>query len=157
MTLFDIDKAIMDFEFEIDEETGEVLNAIDLDGLKMAREQKIEGVGLYIKNLEAEKEAVKREKDSMALREKRLGKKIEGLKEYLSYALQGEKFSTARVVMSYRKSESVNIPDETAIPTEWCNVSVVKKPDKAAIKAALKSGKEVFGAELVTKQNLQVR
>lgn len=39
-TLFEIDKAIEGFEFDIDESTGEILNYDQLDNLKMAREQK---------------------------------------------------------------------------------------------------------------------
>lgn len=157
MTLFEIDKAILDFDFEIDEETGEILNAQDLDELKMAREDKIEGVGLWIKNLTAEAEAVKNEKNAMAERQKRLEKKVESLKGYLTYALQGEKFSTPKVAMSFRKSESVSIPDDAAIADEYCNISVVKKPDKTMIKKALKEGKDIFGASLITKQNLQIK
>lgn len=62
MTLFEINKAILDFQFEVDEETGELLNAQALDDLQMARDEKIEGVGLWIKNLNAEAAAVKAEK-----------------------------------------------------------------------------------------------
>ena len=60
MTLYEIDKAILDFEFEVDEESGEILNASELDELQMARDDKIEGISLWIKNLEAEKEAIRR-------------------------------------------------------------------------------------------------
>lgn len=157
MTLFEINKALMDFEFEIDEETGEILNANELDELKMAREDKIEGIGLWIKNLEAEAEAVKHEKENMADRQKRLEKKAESLKGYLIYALNGEKFSTPKVAMTFRKSESVVIPDEYLIPDEYVNLSISRKPNKKAIKDALKSGKDVTGAELVTKQNIQIK
>lgn len=157
MTLFDINKAILDFQYEIDEETGEILNAEELDQLQMAREDKIEGVGLWIKNLTAEAEAVKKEKDAMADRQRRLEKKVESLKRYLEYALQGEKFSTPRISMSFRKSESVFIPDEAQLDDRFVNVTMVKKPDKKLIKDSLKAGLEVPGAELVTKQNLQIK
>lgn len=157
MTLFEIDRAIIDFAYDIDEETGEILNAKDLDELQMAREQKLENIGLFIKNIEAEAAAVKAEKDSMAARQKRLENKADSLRKYLAYALNGEKFSTPRVAMSWRKSESVNIPDDTAIDDRFCNITVVKKPDKKVIKDALKAGQHVFGAELVTKQNLQIK
>ena len=157
MTLYEIDKALADFEFEIDEETGEILNAADLDELKMAREDKIENIGLYIKNLEAEKEAVKHEKDNFADREKRLGKKIESLKGYLTYALDGQKFSTPKVAVSFRKSESVHITDEYLIPDEYKLFTVVKKPDKKTIKDALKNGKEIMGCELLEKQNISIK
>ena len=156
MTLYEIDKALMDFEFEIDEETGEILNAADLDELKMAREQKIEGVGLWIKNLEAEKEAVKNEKNNLDAREKRIAKKIDGLKDYLAYALDGQPFSTSRLVVGWRKSESVDISNEALIPAEYCNIATVSKPDKKAIKKALKEGKEIMGATIVENNNIQI-
>lgn len=157
MTLYEIDKALMDFEFEIDEETGEVLNASDLDELQMAREQKIENIGLYIKNLEAEKEAVKHEKDNFADREKRLGKKIDSLKGYLTYALQGEKFSTPKVAVSFRKSESLLVKDEYLVPDKYCEYTMLRKPNKKNIKDALKKGEEIMGVELVEKQNISVK
>lgn len=157
MTLFEIDDAILNFEFEVDEETGEILNAQDLDDLKMAREDKIEGVGLWIKNLEAEAAAVKAEKDNMADRQRRLEKKAESLKGYLSYALQGQKFSTPKIAMSWRRSESVDITDVYLLPEELINVQIKKVPDKKAIKDAIKAGKDIRGAELIEKQNLQIK
>lgn len=157
MTLFEIDKAIQDFEFEVDEETGEILNPNALEELEMAREQKIENVGLYIKNLEAEATAVENQEKIFADRKKRIRKKIEGLKGFLGYALQGEKFKTDRVEMSFRKSESVHITDEYLIPDEYKLFTVVKKPDKAVIKKALKDGKEIMGCELLEKQNISIK
>ncbi len=157
MTLFEIDKALMDFEFDIDPETGEILNTDELDNLKMERKQKCENIALYYKNINAEAEMVKAEAKSMTERYKSLENKAESLKKYLAYALGGEKLSTPKVAVSYRKSESVNIPDEALIDDKYCNVSVVKKPDKKAIKDALKAGEEVKGAELVVKNNISVK
>ena len=156
MTLYELDKAIADFELIVNED-GEVLNIDELDELQLAREQKIEGISLWIKNLEAEKEAVKHEKDNFADREKRLGKKIDSLKGYLTYALDGQKFSTPKVAVSFRKSESVHITDEYLIPDEYKLFTVVKKPDKKVLKDALKKGKDIMGCELVEKQNISIK
>lgn len=156
-SLYEIDKALMEFEFIIDDETGEILNADELDTLKMEREQKCENIALYYKNVSAEAEMVKNEAKSLTDRAKKLENKAESLKKYLAYALGGEKFSTPKVAVSYRKSVSVNIPDDTAIADEYCNFTVVKKPDKTMIKNALSAGKEIFGAELVEKQNIQIK
>ena len=156
-TLFDIDKAIMAFEFEIDEETGEIINADELDNLKMEREQKIENIGLYYKNIKAEAEMVKAEKNAMADRQRVLENKAESLKQYLAYALQGQKFSTGKVAVSFRKSKSVSIPDESKIADEWCVVTQVRKPDKTAIKEAIESGTKVAGAEIIEKNNAIVK
>ena len=155
-TLYELDKAIADFELIVNED-GEVLNIDELDELNLAREQKIEGISLWVKNLEAEKEAVKHEKDNFADRERRLGKKIDSLKRYLTYALDGQKFSTPKVAVSFRKSESVHITDEYLIPDEYKLFTVVKKPDKKIIKDALKKGKDIMGCELVEKQNISIK
>lgn len=40
--LYDLVREIEDFEFEIDEETGEILNAEDLDKLELEKNEKIE-------------------------------------------------------------------------------------------------------------------
>ena len=157
MTLFEIDKALADFEFEIDEETGEVLNIQDLDELNLAREQKIENIGLLIRNLEAEADAVENQEKIFADRKKRIRKKIEGLKGFLGYALDGKPFKTDRVVMSFRKSESVLVKDDYLVPDEYCNITVVRKPDKKVLKDALKKGKEIMGCELVEKNNINIK
>lgn len=156
MTLYELDKAIADFELEVNED-GEVLNIDELDELNLAREQKIEGISLWVKNLEAEKEAVKHEKDNFADREKRLGKKIDSLKKYLTYALDGQKFSTPKVAVSFRKSESVLVKDKYLIPDSYMNLSVVREPNKAAIKNALKRGEEIMGVELLEKRNISIK
>lgn len=156
MTLYELDKAIADFELEVNED-GEVLNIDELDELQLAREQKIEGISLWVKNLEAEKEAVKHEKDNFADREKRLGKKIDSLKKYLTYALDGQKFSTPKVAVSFRKSESVLVKDKYLIPDNYMNISVVREPNKTAIKNALKRGEEIMGVELLEKQNVSIK
>ena len=157
MTLFEIDNAIAEFEFEIDEDTGEILNIDALDELQMAREQKIENVGLYIKNLEAEATAVENQEKIFADRKKRIRKKIEGLKGFLGYALDGQKFSTPKVAVSFRKSESVLIKDEYLIPDDYCEFTVTRRPNKTNLKKALKDGKEIMGVELIEKNNVQIR
>lgn len=156
-TLYEIDKAIMDWEMEIDPETGEILNYEELDNLQMAREQKIENIGLYFKSVSAEAEMVKAEAKNLTERYKRLENKAESLKKYLAYALQGEKFSTPRLEVSYRKSESVEIGQDFVYDKKWCEVSTTYKPDKKKIKDAIKSGKEIAGVKLIEKQNISVK
>ena len=157
-TLFEIDKAIEAFfEENVDPETGELLNIEQLDELQLAREQKIENVGLYIKNLEAEADAVENQEKIFADRKKRIRKKIEGLKGFLGYALDGKPFKTDRVVMSFRRSESVHITDEYLIPDEYCEFTVTRRPNKTNLKKALKDGKEIMGVELIEKNNVQIK
>ena len=161
MTLYEINQAILD---TIDPETGEIVDVDKLSELQMEREQKLEGVALWIKNLNAEAEAYKAEKEAFAEREKAAKNKAESLKKWLAYALNGQKMSTQKVAISFRKSESVEIEDEERVITYAQkngrdDLLSYKAPtvNKSAIKAVIKTGKEIPGAVLVEKQNIQIR
>ena len=154
MTLYEIDQAILD---TIDPETGEIVDIEKLSELQMQREAKIENVALWVKNLKAEASAYKAEKDAFAEREKVAKEKIEKLSEWLTGALNGEKLTSNRVAISFRKSESVKITDIDAIPNDYIVETITESPDKAAIKAALKNGLDVPGCELELKNNLQIK
>ena len=156
-TLFELNKAIEDFDLIVDEETGEVLNIDELDALNLAKDEKIENVCLWIKSLEAEADAIKTEEKNLEARRKSKENKVKSLKGYVAYALGGKKFETPKVAVSYRKSESVKIDDDYAIPDKWCELSVLKKPNKKLIKEALKKGEHIAGAELVEKQNINIK
>lgn len=153
-SLYEIDQAIMNC---IDFETGEVIDLDKLTELQMQRENKFEGVALWIKNLKADAEALKAEKEVFVEREKQTKAKIERLQEWLSKVLEGQKFNTAKVMVSFRKSESVGINDVNTIPKEYMVQTVTEAPDKNKIKAALKTGVEISGCTLEVKNNIQIK
>lgn len=112
MTLYQLDAAIRDFAFEVDPETGEILNAAELDTLNMERNVKLENVALYIKNLLAEAAAIKVEEDALKKRREVSERNAERLKSYLADSLQGDKLSTPRVAITYRKTTRVEIDNQ---------------------------------------------
>ena len=154
--LYDLVKEIEDFEFEIDEETGEILNANDLDNLELEKNEKIEQLCLWIKNLKSDAAAYKAEKDSFAKKQKAAENKAESIKNYIAYILAGEKFKTDRVTVSYRKSEQVECLDMSLVDDDYLRF---EEPElnKTKIKKALKEGIKVGGCMLVEKQNMQIR
>lgn len=154
--LYDLVREIEDFEFEIDEETGEILNANDLDNLELEKNEKIEQLCLWIKNLKSDAAAYKAEKDSFAKKQKAAENKAESIKNYIAYILAGEKFKTDRVTVSYRKSEQVECPDMSLVDDDYLRF---KEPelDKTKIKKALKDGIKVGGCMLVERQNMQIK
>lgn len=77
MNLFEIENEIMNCW---DQETGEIFDSKKMDQLEMARDTKIENIALYIKNLTADAEALKAEKQSFAERQKAAENKAEALK-----------------------------------------------------------------------------
>ena len=150
MKLYEIDNAIFDC---IDLETGEVIDTERLDALHMERDAKIENVALWIKDLKAESEAIKAEKMALAERQRVAENKAESLKKWLAYALDGQKFSTAKCAVSFKKTEKVEISDVGMIRLmkEHDELLTYKEPEpnKTAIKQALKDGLTVQGVQLV--------
>lgn len=153
-SLYEIDKSIMEC---LDFETGEILDAERLNALQMERQEKVESVALWIKNLSADAIAYKAEKDAFAEREKAALKKIESLKAWLSGALEGQKFSTWRCAVTFRKSEAVEIEDEALIPQEMKTEKITYSPNKTAIKEAIKAGEEIAGCKLVERINPTIK
>ena len=150
MKLYEIDNAILEC---IDLETGEIIDTEQLDKLQMERDTKLENVACWIKELKAEAEALKNEKQALAERQRVAENKAESLKKWLAYALQGEKFKTTKCAISFRKSEAVEVTDEglNNLMKEHDELLTYKapEPNKTKIKQALKDGLNVAGVQLV--------
>lgn len=153
MKLYEIDQAIMDL---VDSETGEIIDIEAFDSLQMEREEKIEGIALYIKDLKAEAEALKAEKIAFAERQKVAENKVESLKNYLAYALKGQAFKSTKAVVSFRKTQQVDIPDIHKLDENFLRY---KEPeaDKTAIKEAIKAGQIVKGATLIENTSVIIK
>lgn len=153
MTIYEIDKAVMEC---VDVETGEIIDTEQLDRLQMERDAKLENVACWIKDLKAEAEALKAEKQALAERQKVAENKIESLKKYLAYALDGKAFKTTRASVSFRKSQKVEIADIYKVDENYLRY---KEPeaDKTAIKEAIKAGKTVAGVTLVDNVNVIIK
>ncbi len=154
MKLYEIDAQIL--ECCIDQETGEIIDAEKLEALQVEREQKIENVALWIKNLTAEAAAYKAEKMAFAERQKKAEEKAESLKKWLANALGGTNFKTTKAAVSFRKTQSVQVSDIWALGEEFVKYAD-PTPDKNAIKAALKAGQEVNGAELIESISVSIK
>lgn len=159
-SLYELNVKLAVYEMEFDE-NGEWINENELEAIHMERDEKIENICLWIKNLEAEKAAVRAEKQNFDEREKKLGNKIDRLKSYVASSLDGKEFKTSKVVCKFRKSESVKILDESKIPEEFLKISVVREPLKKEIKKYLKdiegSDEECEWAKIDKKNNLSVK
>lgn len=153
-SLYQIDRAILEC---CDLETGEVIDTDRLAELQIERNQKIENIALWIKNLESDALAYKAEKDAFAEREKKAAAKAEQLKVWLAEILVGETFSTAKCAISFRRSYPLEIDDDVVLPERFYSQTVTKKPNKEAIKHALNCGQKVSGCRIVEKLNTQIK
>lgn len=151
--LYEINQAIMAC---IDSETGEIIDMQKLAELQLEREQKIENVALWYKNLLSDAEQYKAEKNAFAEKEQKAKNKAESLKNYLDFALAGDNYKSARVNVSYRQSESVIIDDIDILDERFIKFAE-PTADKVAIKNALKAGEDVKGVHLEQKSNIQIK
>ena len=144
----------------IDMETGEFdadRVASLIEELSLAREEKIDGIALYIEELGVIAAALKAKADELTKRAKVMENKAERLKDYLSVMLNGEKYESTSCKISFRKTTSVVVVDEYALPAEYFTEKIERKPDKTAIKDAIKGGTVIPGAVLVEKNNIHIK
>lgn len=158
MSIYEIDDSILSL---VDMETGEIEDEKRYDELQMERTQKVENIGLLLKNTVAEAKAIREEEQSLSARRRTAENKVERLKNLLAYALHGEKFSTSKLKVSYRKSRVVNIDPQFI---EWAESNAddlltysEPKVNKTAVRDAIDSGRDIKFATIETKQNMQVK
>ena len=173
MTLYDIDArlvTLLDEHFDVEDgvlcESEEEL-AQKIDEVSIDLNTKIENIGCYIKNLEADVEAFKKEEDNLEKRRKSTERKIEGLKRYLNGYLMAcypndsdrakWKFKSPKVVLGYRKSSSVEVPDIEKLDKKYLKITTKVDLDKKAISDAIKNGEEVKGAFIKQNINLNIK
>lgn len=130
MTLYEIEEKIyqqLNEEFAFDEETGEVYTDVDLQKLL---DEKMDDYCLFMKNEQAEIEALKNEKKNLDKRIKAKEKKQEYLKNALMEFMKRhdmKKHETSKYVVSTRKSKRLIIDNADAIISEYkSNPDVVK-------------------------------
>jgi len=66
------------------------------------------------------------------------------------------RFSFPNHELSSRKSSAVVIDDEEALDSEWLTFTTTTKPDKNAIKEALKAGRQIIGAQLLSRRSWRI-
>ncbi|WBK39639.1 hypothetical protein CB452P1_000055 [Clostridium phage CB452P1] len=164
MNLYELDqnyKNLMEVMDNAETENNEELKNIitnSLEELQMDIDLKLENTIKYIKNLEANVLAFKDEEKKLSAKRKVLENRVSSLKEYLKNYLQYKDIKSKQLGLfkiSLRKSESVNIIDETLIKEEY---KIIKTDvNKTLIKQALKSGEIIEGAEIKQNQNLNIK
>ena len=141
----------------VDAETGEIIDPKKLDALEMERDAKVEGVLCWYKDLKAENEALDNEIRALQARKKTNTNTMESLKYWSKNALAGEKFKTAKVSVSYRKSSSIVIDDIAKIPQNYYKEPKEDWIAKTMIAEALDHEIEVPGAHQEEKQNIVIK
>ena len=161
MNLFEIDqKYTRLFINTVNPETGEIIGEhLDVDALQeLAAEsrEKVENIGLFIKNEEAKAKAIGDELRGLQIRKKSHENRVEALKRYLLKFGGGENVETARVCVKFsagRESTVIDNPEE--VPESYRIYTF--KPNKTEIKKAIKAGETIPGAHLERKPSVSIK
>ena len=158
MTLYEIAENLMRC---FDPESGELVDVDAFESLQLERDQKIENIACWIKDLNADAAAIREEEKSLADRRRAMENKSENLKQYLGRFMGiGEKYSSARCAVSWRRSTKVNVDINELYKDPRSENYLLyhdPEPNKTAIREAIKAGFDVRGDELVESQNLQIK
>ena len=138
-----------------DEETSwlEILDAIEEN-----LETKVQSIGLFIRELSAEAEAIEAEEKRLADRRRSVTSKAGRLKEYLAKEMEFaglDKIKTPVLTVSFQNNPpAVEITGD--VPEAY-QVAQEPKVDKRAIMDALKQGQELAFARITQGKSLRIK
>lgn len=162
-SIYQIDQNIKNLLDDLPE-TGEFSNEElhNYEELQMQRAEKQKNTILYYKSIEATELAVNAELERFQKLKASLAKKKQRIADLIAYSMdQGKQLEVDFVTCKAKFKKNppkVVILDEAELPKDYVSVEVkeVTKIDKKAIKEAVKSGREVPGAEVVQEQRLTI-
>ncbi len=160
MKLYEIDYKIREFWNKVMEQDGELTeeDLQTLENLEVAKDEKIKGYGVIIRELDGEiadyGNEIKRLKEICDRKKKRQ----EWLKNALKCFMQNNdisKYESLEVNISFRKSKALEIADGAELPNLFLKVKT--EPDKIAITEYIKNGGIIDGCQIVEKSNIQIK
>ena len=160
MRLYEIDTNLRSLWDKIDEQEGELTeeDIQALNELEIALNDKLEGYGVIIRELNAEIEECNSEIKRITEIAKHKKNASERLKKTLQeYMLNNklDKFESLKVKISFLKSQSLEIEEGAELPDDLMRIK--KEPDKTAIKEYIVNGGELKGVFLLDKKNIQIK
>ncbi len=154
------------YEMAIDIETGEIIDAEALEeleiGVKNQLSKKSEGVIKYLQNSAILLDGIDGEIKRLQALKKSGKKKIENFKEYIVRNMETsgvKKIETSLGNLSLRASKSVEVNEIFLDKTDkrYMIEEVKYKISKSAIKKILETGEEIQGANIISRNSLQVK
>ncbi len=147
----------------VDPETGEMAeNALMiLDSLQTDIKDKGLAVATYIKNIDADAEALEAEEKRMAARRKAIVSRKEWLKSYLRTNMEAcgiSEISSPYFSVKLKKCPpSVHVFEEDMVPSDYFKEKTTVSLDKIKMKQDIQAGIVIPGAELVQGNTVTIK
>lgn len=144
---------------DVDEETGEIINADALNQFEMDAKEKIENAALFCRELYAESECLIKEADRLYSRSKSMDRRADRIKALIQEALApfNGKVKTPRITVYERHSTSAVVDDFSKIPDAFKKTKTEVTINLTDLKKAIKEGAVIEGAHLVDKTSICMR
>lgn len=160
MKLYEISVKYLEILNEANE-NGEI-DQIKFEENHEAMEEKSIAVASFIKNLQAEYEAVQTARKEMQEREAKLVKKIKYLSGYLKTQMEFtgiSKISSSPLFEIKIKNcpPSLDIINETMVPDEFWESHIVRSIDRISLKRAIQDGVDIEGAKVIQRTRLEIK
>ena len=134
-----------------------------LDSIQISFEDKADNTASFIKGLRAEAKAIKAEEDALKGRRQSTENKADRLEQYLADNMLSAglaEVKTPRNRLRFRRSTYLHIDDEGDFMRNKDNAAYLRQGkvsiSRAEVTKAIKDGKNVAGATLNERQNLQI-
>lgn len=141
-------------------ESGEEIHPDNLEALNDAIEDKLEGYGMLIRNIQSNIDAHKAEEERIAKNRKSMENNLKRIKEHVHHSLEaiGKRRVQANLfTFSIRSNPpSVKVFDESLLPAQYF---VMPEPivNKKRLADDLKNGEKINGAELSRGESLVIK
>lgn len=162
MTLYELQQEQLELNALLEENGGELTPEIEerLQIHDFDVNQKMESYCKAIKQYEADIEAFKSEIERLKARKDSADKAIERMKSAMVNAMTTfglSKVEAGTFKIGTRKSQSLEVLDESLVPSKFKNKVITVKVDKNAIKDAMKAGEEVNGVKLNDNLSISIK
>lgn len=161
MKLYEISEQYQNALIEL-EDSGlpEEVISDTLEALAGDLEVKAKNVAAFIKNREAEIEAVKAASKKLQDRAKAEQARLDKMIDYLKYNMEASGITEIRspeLILKIKKNPpSVVIDNQEALSKEYMVEKITYAPDKKAIKKAIEDGLDISGARIVHGTRLSI-
>lgn len=147
-------------DMDLDSQT--IADTIEGSEVQMALEEKVQGYELVARTMEAPRSFIQTEIKRLQALDKAIEARSKALRERVqdSMAAMGVQKITCPLfeVRIQKNPVALDVYDERMVPADfWHTPEPVTTLDRAALKAALKEGREVQGARLTQSESLRIK
>jgi len=163
-TIFEITEKRMSLLHQLEALEGDLTEIEESwEGNKAEIAQKVDSYLYVLDRIDVDITAIEAVIERLQAVKKSKESNVQRLRDTLKFAVS--KYDTIELTegnnigrkLFLRGSEAIEVHDISLLPIEYQTKTVTYKPDKAAIKEAIKSGNDVPGAVLVRNQNLVIK